>query len=159
MDTHAVRVSETPHALFSDDHMGKKRKKKTALHLTHMSRKKGPLVFKISQRYQGVRWEICLTFHSRGLWDLESREVPGRIFLRTAEVSKAFPNQYSQQMQARVCRRKEAGKRRRKKTESIVGNPERREGWEVGVRIPESLLRILGLRVSFGKRPGGKRLA
>lgn len=57
------------------------------------------------------------------------------------------------------CLSQERGRKKKKKTESIVGNPERREGWEVGVRVPESLLRILGLRVSFGKRPGGKRLA
>lgn len=149
MDTHAVRVSETPHTLFSDGHMGKKKKKENSATPHAYEQKKGAIclhkVFFYSsynlgaQRYQGVRWEICLTFHRRGLWDLESREVPGRIFLRTSKVSKEFPNQHSQQMQARVCRRKEAGKRR-KKTESIVGNPERREGWEVGVRVPESLL-------------------
>lgn len=41
MDTHAVRVSETPHTLFSDGHMGKKKKKENSATPHAYEQKKG----------------------------------------------------------------------------------------------------------------------
>lgn len=112
MDTHAVRVSETPHTLFSDDHMGKKKKNSATPHA--YEQKKGAVCLQDITEISGGEMGDLFDLSQQGLMGFGVQGSSRKNFSPNSRSLKSI-SQSAFAADADPCLSQERGRKKKKK--------------------------------------------